>query len=489
MSRLKKLTILHSNDLHGDFMSNNIDDTLVGGISMLSGYVEKVRAEEENVIYVVAGDMFQGSLIDSEYKGISTISLMNMIAPDVATIGNHEVDYGLAHMLFIEKCAAFPIINANMYIKDNYKRMFNSHVILEVGGMKILFIGIVTEEVLAMAKKEELLGSLITVEDAANEIGKICDAYSTDEIDFTVVLTHIGIEADKRLAKALNPNWGVDIIIGGHSHTLLSEPVTVNGIPIAQAASGTEQIGRFDISIDVESSSIKEYTWRLISINEKNCPKDPEVEELLSFYRDKTEEKYLQVVTKFARKYTHPSKHEETELGRLFSDIFKEGTGVDLMLFASGSLRKKELGPVVTLKNYMEILPFHEEIYRITVTGAQLRKMLAYMFREEAFNPDNHTEHYQLSEGIQVTYSLSEKKIISVKWKGGELADDERINVGIQEFHFHGMKDFLGITLEEVLVNGPADIIVTAGNEACLEWLKDRNVIRASEKQRVVFVK
>ena len=152
MKNLKKLTILHSNDMHGDFLAEQIDERLVGGVSLLSGYVNKVRREEKNVIYAIAGDMFRGSVIDSEYKGTSTIGIMNLMGPDVATIGNHEVDYGLAHLLFLEKCADFPIINANLHIKSNGRRMFRPFWIAHIDGMKILFIGIITEEVLAATK-------------------------------------------------------------------------------------------------------------------------------------------------------------------------------------------------------------------------------------------------------------------------------------------------------------------------------------------------
>lgn len=95
MKHTKKITILHSNDLHGDFLAEQVDEKLVGGVSMLSGYIEKVRAEEPNTIYAIAGDMFRGSVIDSEYKGLSTIEIMNALAPDIVTIGNHEVDYGI----------------------------------------------------------------------------------------------------------------------------------------------------------------------------------------------------------------------------------------------------------------------------------------------------------------------------------------------------------------------------------------------------------
>ena len=121
---LKKLTLLHSNDLHGDFLAEEVDHELVGGVSMLSGYINKVRQEEKNVIYAIAGDMFRGSVIDSEYKGISTIEIMNLLGPDIVTIGNHEIDYGVPHLLFIEKCAKFPIINANFYVRTTGTRLF-----------------------------------------------------------------------------------------------------------------------------------------------------------------------------------------------------------------------------------------------------------------------------------------------------------------------------------------------------------------------------
>jgi 5'-nucleotidase len=117
MGNTKKFTILHSNDMHGDFLAavNTGKGDLIGGLALLSGYINKVRKEEENVVYVISGDMLQGSLIDTDYKGISTMELMNYLAPDVVTLGNHEFDYGLPHLLFLEKVANFPIINANLY--------------------------------------------------------------------------------------------------------------------------------------------------------------------------------------------------------------------------------------------------------------------------------------------------------------------------------------------------------------------------------------
>jgi 5'-nucleotidase/UDP-sugar diphosphatase len=203
----QKFTILHSNDMHGDFLAEIGGESggLIGGLALLSEYINKVRREEENVLYAIAGDMVQGSLIDTEYKGISTIEIMNYLAPDVVTLGNHELDYGLEHLLFLEKMANFPIVNANLYIKKYYKRLMMPHIILKKAGLDILFIGIITEKVMDTICRDSMIGSFISIEEASREIGRICDAYRNDDIDLTVLLTHIGFDSDRELAKMLNP--------------------------------------------------------------------------------------------------------------------------------------------------------------------------------------------------------------------------------------------------------------------------------------------
>ena len=487
MKHLKKLTLLHSNDLHGDFLVEKVDDKLVGGVSMLSGYVNKVRREEENVIYAIAGDMFQGSLIDKEYKGVSTIEIMNLLAPDVVTIGNHEVDYGLAHMLFLEKCANFPIINANMYLKTNGRRLFHSHRILKVGGMQVLFIGILTEEVLQKTKLENLIGTLVDIKEAAEEVGRICDAYQTEDIDFTVLLTHIGIEADQKLAAILDPRWGVDLIIGGHSHTLLEKPIEVNGIPIVQAASGTDQIGRFDIMVDTDLNSIDSYTWQLIPITPENCPEDEVLKELIEKYHNITDTKYNRILTRFPERYTHPVRNRETQVGKIFADAFKVSLGLDIMLHASGSLRSHFIGPIMTLKDLQEMEPFDEEVYRFLVTGKQLRRMMKYMLREEAFDADAHTEFYQFSEGLRVVYSRKKKKVVSLTMYGQEIGDEELLRVGMHKFHFKNLQTGLGISEAEVTRNGMPKVVATRSLGLLEEYFSSRPFITASIEKRLVI--
>src|SRR3989339_694774 len=152
--KIKKFTILHSNDMHGDFLAEIKEGKkeLIGGLALLSGYINKVRKEEENVLYVIAGDMLQGSIIDTEFKGISTMEIMNYLCPDVVSLGNHEFDYGLQHLLFLEKFANFPIVNANLYIKKYNKRLMNPYRIIKKDGFEILFTGIITEKIMDALK-------------------------------------------------------------------------------------------------------------------------------------------------------------------------------------------------------------------------------------------------------------------------------------------------------------------------------------------------
>ncbi len=486
MKNTKKLTILHNNDLHGDFLEERIDKIDVGGVSMLSGYISAVREKEDNVIYVIAGDMFRGSVIDSEFKGISTIEIMNLLSPDVVTIGNHELDYGISHLLFIEKCAQFPIINANLYIKTNGTRLFKPHHIIEIDDMKVLFIGIITDEILAAAKAEGLVGTFIDTAEAAEEVGKICNAYNAIDIDFTVLLTHIGIEEDIKLAELLKPEWGVDIIIGGHSHTFMDEPLLVNNIVIAQAGEGTDNIGRFDIIVDTDDNCIDSYTWSFVPINNETSQKDLQLEECINKYKDITDRKYQRILTRFNKQLTHPQRNMETALGSLFSDIFRNSLGLDIMFLGSGSIRGQKLGPIVEFGSLVQIFPYDDEIFKLKVSGKQLKAMFLHMLRDDAWL--GITEYYQLSEGLRLTYSKDDKEIKSFTYNDNDVMDDHFYTVGLQKFHFLNLEEFFNVPMAEVEVHQKPMIISTSAQDIIVEYLSSHHRLKYRYDQRVIII-
>ena len=472
LERFKQLTLLHSNDMHGDFFEENVDDKLTGGVSMLSGYLTKCRNEDPNVIYAIAGDMFRGSVIDSEFHGLSTIQIVNLLAPDVVTLGNHETDYGVAHLLFLEKMATFPIINSNLYIKGNDTRLFKPFHIIEIDGIRILFIGILTEEVISQTKGENLIGSFIGIEDAAAEVGKICNAYNALDIDLTVLLTHIGFEEDKKLAAILDPSWGVDIIIGGHSHTFIDEPAIVNNILIVQAGTGTDQIGRFDLVIDTEHNCVDSYKWQAVPINSENCPRDTRIEELINSIKAKTDLKYAKVVGNFDYELGHPDRWMQTELGGVFADAMKDSLATDVYLMGSGSVRKTKMGPIVTYQDFTECYPYDGKSYGLKLTGAQLKKALLHIYRDEAWLGD-HTEFYQLSRGMHVVYSKSKHELLVCELDGKPVDDNEIYIVGLGEFHYNSLKEFLNLDLDEIKKNGEPSVLTTSDVQTLLEYFEN----------------
>jgi 5'-nucleotidase / UDP-sugar diphosphatase len=483
----KKITILHSNDMHGDFLAEaqGASGHLIGGLSLLSGYINQVRKEEKNVLFTISGDMLQGSVIDSEYKGISTIEIMNYLSPDVVTLGNHELDYGLPHLLFLEKMANFPIVNANMYIKTYHKRLMQPLLIRQIDGYNVLFIGIITEEVLLSLKLDDQIGTFINLEDAAKEVGRICDAYKNDDIDLTVLLTHIGFESDKKLASMLMPEWGVDMILGGHSHTILDQPVTVNDILIAQAGVGTDQIGRFDITVDGDTNKILEWKWQLIPIVSGAIQADASLEKFIDSFRDAVDAKYNTVLCRTTQQLTHPSRIIETSLGNLLADIFAENASCDVALIGSVSIRQKEMGPVVTLGDVVQIFPYDTSFSRFTITGEQLNGVFAYLMRAE--NRNGAGECCQVNGSVRAVYDDKASKLESLTISGKPVGQAEHYTIGLSGYHVKYSKEFINLSNEELSVLDTPKVTATSMQSVIEEYLRSHQNLSRQVEGRLVY--
>lgn len=489
--RYKRFTILHSNDMHGDFLAEakGGEGKLIGGLSLLSGYIDKVRRDEKNVLYVIAGDMVQGSLIDSEYRGVSTIEIMNYLAPDVITLGNHELDYGLPHLLFLEKMANFPIVNANLYIKKYHKRLMQPYIVRRVDGFDIMFIGIITDAVLKSLALDQQISTFVGLEDAAAEVGRICNAYKDQDIDLTVLLTHIGFEADKELAAMLDPAWGVDMIIGGHSHTLLEQPAQVNGILVTQAGTGTDQIGRFDIVVDDASNSIVEWKWQLIPVDSNLAQPDAELQKFIDAFREEVDRKYSTLITRLARRLTHPRREIETELGNLLADIFAGRAGVDVLFLGSGSVRGPgydiALGPVVTLRDLKTIFPYDDTLYKCTITGAQLKGIFSYIMRTE--NRDGEGECYQINRGVSAVYSDGRHALQSLTIAGAPVQDSQQYTIGLQGYHFKNAEKNMGISDADLRALTSPTVISTSLQDVLEEYLRGHQNLNSQIEGRLVY--
>jgi 5'-nucleotidase len=473
--------------MHGDFLPelNAATGELTGGLALLSGYINKVRTEEENVLYVIPGDMCQGSLIDSEYRGVSTMEIMNYLAPDVVTLGNHEFDYGLPHLLFLEKIANFPIVNANLYIRHFHKRLMQPYCVIQKAGLDLLFTGVITERVIDTIKMDDLISTFISLEEASAEIGKICNAFRNDDIDLTIVLSHIGFESDLQLAQMLNPEWGVDLIIGGHSHTFLDQPRRINGIYVSQAGVGTDQIGRYDILVDDDTNSIVDMRWQLVPITDRLVEPDKQLEEFVHSFRDRVDYKYNTVLCKFSQKLTHPKRETETTLGNLFADIIAEHSRADVALVSSGSIRSREMGPVVTVANLTTCFPYDDAITRFTLRGNTLRGIFAHIMRPENRNHDG--ECYQVNASVRAVYEDSTRALRSLRVKGRAVRDEGLYTVALQGYHIKNSEPNLSVTNQELLEAGRSRVVTTSARDVIQEYLSSHRALTRKLEGRLTY--
>lgn len=462
----RRVTILHSNDMHGDFLAEAHTTTAgveVGGIALLSGYLRRVREEEDDVLYMIAGDMVQGSIIDLAYRGVSTVEILNFLAPDVVTLGNHEFDYGLQQLLWLEKLAAFPIVNANLYIKRPYKRLMKPFEVLDRDGFKVLVIGLITDQVIDALKGDAEVGTFISLEEARDEVGRVCNAHRDEDIPLTVLLTHIGLESDIKLANMLDPAWGVDMIIGGHSHTAMEKPIEVNGIVVAQTGGTTNNIGRFDLVVDEATNAIREWTWRCVPLDSRTCAPDPQLDAFINGYKSDVDSKYNRVMAHFAVEHTHPSRTVETALGNLTADAINERAKADVVLFGSGSIRSSALGPAVTLGNFMACYPYDDSIQRFTVSGASLRRAFAHWMRPG--NRNGEGECYQVGAGVEAVYDETRQALAALKVRGAPVDDEASYTLALANYHVQSADEFLSLSRSDLTARGEPVTIATSVND------------------------
>jgi 5'-nucleotidase len=348
-----------------------------------------------------------------------------------------------------------------------------------------LFTGIITEKVLDSIKQDELIGSFISLEEASKEVGKITNAYKNDDIDLTILLTHIGFESDIELARLLKPEWGVDMIIGGHSHTILDQPKKVNNILIAQAGVGSDQVGRFDIAVDDETNSIVDFKWQLIPIDGNLAEPDKNLQDYIDSFKDVIDRKYNTIICKLSRKLTHPAREIETSLGNLIADAFAETSQANVVLVGSGSIRVKEIGPLITLKDFKTCFPYDDFLNRYNVEGSTLKQIFSHIMRKE--NRNSEGECYQVNSAVRAEYDEAEGQLISLTINGNTVEDNGHYTICLQGYHFSNSPTYLNVTNEKLLEAGQHKVITTSAQEVLEEYLRNNQNISRSVEGRLVY--
>jgi 5'-nucleotidase len=249
----KNLVILHTNDTHSRIEPlPETDRTSPGksGVVRRAELIDQIRKENKNVLLFDAGDFLQGTPYFNLFKGEVEVKAMNLMGYDAATLGNHEFDYGLEILEKVVREANFPIVSSNYdFSQTALKNLIKPFIILKKDGVRIGVIGInIQPRGLIAAGNYEGMKFLDPVK-TANEMAELLT--TKYKCDMIVCLSHLGYNADLNLAESTK---GIDLIVGGHSHTYMKEPAIRKNldnkeVTIFQTNGRGVYVGRLDIEL------------------------------------------------------------------------------------------------------------------------------------------------------------------------------------------------------------------------------------------------
>ncbi len=378
------LTLLHTNDTHAAHDPSSTGD---GGVARQATVVNQIRAEGGNVLLVDAGDRFTGSLFHQQYRGADQIQIMNALGYDVMTLGNHEFDDGEDVLLSFLSGLEFPAVAANIEWGPfaDIDALVSPYVVLEIGGQQIGVVGLTTIDTpTASSPSPEVTFTdyLPAVEGAVAEL-------TEQGINKIILLTHTGVELDLELLPQLS---GIDVVVGGHSHTLLSSvyrasgdyntnPIsaeTAAGEPIfyVQAGSNNVYLGRLNVVFDA-AGLVTSASGDPILLSRYIAP-DPAMVAILDALRDPIDELRATEIGAEASELLVGDRRvcrlEECALGNLIADAMIAGASTDatIAILNGGGIRANiDAGPI-TLGEVLTVLPFGNLLATMDLTGADV---------------------------------------------------------------------------------------------------------------------
>ena len=382
-----KTVILHTNDVHG-----NIKE-----YAKVAAMKDDYKAQGAQVILADAGDYSQGTVYVSLEKGKNAVTMMNLAGYDVATIGNHEFDYGYAQLKSNLDSAAFKVVCANV-LQDG-SPVFDAYTMINKGGVQVAFVGLETPEAQTKANPALIQGlTFLAGDEMYAAVQTQVDAAKTAGADIVIVLTHLGVDSSSEPNTSYDlyeKVTGIDFIIDGHSHTVM--PKGPEGEPIQSTGTALNNIGV--ITIDNATKKIESNElipiWHTEEVDGDNVTvydytkSDETVANAAKAIIDPIDADYGQ---KFAESAVDlngakapGNRTEETNLGDLITDammwaIKTKAPGVDMnnavAITNGGGIRAAIAKGDITKKDVNTVLPFGNTLAVVYVKGSELLEAL-----------------------------------------------------------------------------------------------------------------
>lgn len=423
------LTVLHTNDIHGHFLPERAEwlpgEPAIGGFVRLDQEVRALRAARprDAVLLLDAGDQLTGTpLTDFDEEGSRGGAMhpfFDLLDYDAWAVGNHEFDKGLDNLAGYAARAEAPPLSVNVRKPDGtplLPRQASSWV-FDRAGVKVGVIGVTTEGLEGLMSRRDFarLQLLPEVEAVRAEVARL-----DPDTDLLVVVSHIGIDNDHRLAREVP---GIDLIVGGHSHTRLPVAEREGETWIVQAGSYNRSLGVVDLVVEGDRVSSFQYQLRDLLPETATVPPRPELERLAEGWSTRIDTFYGEQVSEAPAPLLR-SYAEESALGRWVTDALRERAGTDLAFYNGGGLRADLPAGPVTRGALYACFPFGNEVMRFEVRGKDL---LPIVLRNLAAEAEKKRGYLSVS-GMSWTWRLNRgaPEVVEVR-VGGRPLDVDRV--------------------------------------------------------------
>ncbi|CAN5269214.1 5'-nucleotidase C-terminal domain-containing protein [soil metagenome] len=427
-----RVTLLQLNDV---YQISPVDKGKNGGLARVATLKKKIAQESPHSLLILGGDTLSPSVASNTFKGAQIIAAWNAAGLDIAVLGNHEFDFGPEVLKERIKESQFTWLGANA-IDRTTRRPFGgalASTIRSFEGVKFGFLGVITEDTETSSRPGPGIRFYDPIASARREAARL----RRQGAHIVIAVTHLTMENDRKLAAT----GAVDLILGGHDHTLLQS--LAGRTPIFKMGSDARTLGRIDLFVNRKSRRLDYLNWDSIAVTDAT-PDEPAVAKTIQEYESKLSA-LLDIpvgetaVALDARQET--SRSIETNLGSWLADIYRTSVNADVAIINGGSIRSNAVVDPGKLskRDILTLLPFESPIVKVEISGRSLRQALEHGIAEVATN--NEAGQFPQVAGARFRYDAARPKgarILELSVAGAAVDDNRKYTLALNGYLANG---------------------------------------------------
>jgi len=445
------VAVYHTSDVHGWYSArpalwdkeNQARD--IGGFAALASLLKK---ETTPYLLLDSGDMFQGTPEGILTKGMASMVLMNQLGYAAAIPGNHDYDYGEPNLKLLISSAAFPVLGANIYLKEGGApaAYLKPYVLLQKGGKKIAVLGLAGKHTATNTLPSNV--KHLEFRDEAAEAAKWLPLIKKEKPDAVIMLIHLGLSETIALQRVDVSTWtfepaasgtlpiargasGVDLLLGGHNHTALLKGYRdpVSGVRFGESGYGLSYVTRAELNFDDVTGELKDISTAIVPLWTDVTGEDPALLKTIAGFNSDVEREMGRKVGSAEATLGFSSEGLDSGIGSWLCDISREAAGAEMAFHNTKALRAEIRKGEVRLRDLYQAMPFDNTIVTMRLTGEQLKKLMDDNLR--------FGRSFMQVSGLEVEYKQDKdggaEKII-LKRGGLEIAPEKEFTVATNSY-------------------------------------------------------